>query len=83
MITSVNQFLSVSGKSMKRSAIREILKHLQKPGMISFAGGLPAPESLLPAGVTWTEPQGGLFLFVTLPSHLRLSQVICDELKCK
>lgn len=86
----------------------------------------------MPAGVTWTEPQGGLFLFVTLPSHLdtdeifkkaivknvafvagssffcnnsghntmrinfsfsneqeieagvqRLSQVICDELKCK
>jgi 2-aminoadipate transaminase len=30
---------------MKRSAIREILKHLQKPGMISFAGGLPAPET--------------------------------------
>ena len=45
MITSVNQFLSISGKSMKRSAIREILKHLQKPGMISFADGLPAPET--------------------------------------
>jgi 2-aminoadipate transaminase len=45
MITSINQFLSASGKSMKRSAIREILKHLQKPGMISFAGGLPAPET--------------------------------------
>jgi 2-aminoadipate transaminase len=45
MITSVNQFLSNSGKSMKRSAIREILKHLEKPGMISFAGGLPAPET--------------------------------------
>src|SRR5664279_2743310 len=45
MITSVNQFLSASGKSMKRSVIREILKHLHKPGMISFAGGLPAPET--------------------------------------
>jgi len=45
MIRSVNKFLSVSGKGMKRSAIREILKHLQKPGMISFAGGLPAPET--------------------------------------
>jgi 2-aminoadipate transaminase len=30
---------------MKRSAIREILKLLQKPDMISFAGGLPAPET--------------------------------------
>jgi 2-aminoadipate transaminase len=45
MLTSINQFLSNSAKSMKRSAIREILKHLQKPGMISFAGGLPAPET--------------------------------------
>jgi 2-aminoadipate transaminase len=45
MIKSINSYLSDSGKSMKRSAIREILKHLQKPGMISFAGGLPAPET--------------------------------------
>ncbi len=45
MLTSIDQLLSNSGKSMKRSAIREILKHLQKPGMISFAGGLPAPET--------------------------------------
>jgi len=45
MITSINNFLSDSGKGMKRSAIREILKLLQKPGMISFAGGLPAPET--------------------------------------
>jgi len=45
MITSIDQFLSNSGKSLKRSAIREILKHMQKPGMISFAGGLPAPQT--------------------------------------
>ena len=45
MLTSINHFLSNSGKSMKRSAIREIIKHLEKPGMISFAGGLPAPET--------------------------------------
>ncbi|NWF71114.1 MAG: PLP-dependent aminotransferase family protein [Chloroflexi bacterium] len=30
---------------MKRSSIREILKLTQKPDIISFAGGLPAPES--------------------------------------
>src|SRR5664280_78273 len=45
MITSIDQFLSNSGKSLKRTAIREILKHMQKPGMISFAGGLPAPQT--------------------------------------
>jgi 2-aminoadipate transaminase len=45
MIKSVRRFLSASGKGMKRSAIREILKVIRKPGMISFAGGLPAPET--------------------------------------
>jgi 2-aminoadipate transaminase len=45
MIRSVRKFFSISGKSAKRSAIREILKLLGKPGMISFAGGLPAPET--------------------------------------
>lgn len=45
MINSVDRFLSNSGRSMKRSVIREILKLIRKPGMISFAGGLPAPET--------------------------------------
>jgi len=31
--------------NMKASAIREALKVLMRPGMISLAGGLPAPES--------------------------------------
>ena len=31
-------------KGMKSSVIRELLKLTQKPEMISFAGGLPAPE---------------------------------------
>jgi DNA-binding transcriptional MocR family regulator len=35
-------------QSMRPSEIREILKLTQKPGVISFAGGLPAPE-LFPA----------------------------------
>lgn len=35
-------------KGVKRSAVRELLKFTQKPEVISFAGGLPAPE-LFPA----------------------------------
>jgi len=63
MIRSVKKYLSVSGKSMKRSAIREILKLLQKPGMISFAGGLPSPETF-PVGdlkeiVAWVLENSG------------------------
>lgn len=39
-----DQFFSHSAKSMKRSEIRELLKLTAKPGIISFAGGLPAPD---------------------------------------
>ncbi|MEA1888037.1 MAG: PLP-dependent aminotransferase family protein [Bacteroidota bacterium] len=45
MSPDINNKLSKSAKSMKRSAIREILKLLQNPEMISFAGGLPSPDS--------------------------------------
>jgi len=31
-------------RRMQRSTIREILKLMKRPGIISFAGGLPAPE---------------------------------------
>ena len=31
-------------KGLTSSAIRDLLKVIQKPGMISFAGGLPAPD---------------------------------------
>ncbi|MGM0607136.1 MAG: PLP-dependent aminotransferase family protein [Candidatus Muiribacteriota bacterium] len=36
---------SESAKGMKASVIRELLKLTRKPGIISFAGGLPAPET--------------------------------------
>ncbi len=45
MISDFNEILSESAKGMKKSAIRELLKLTQVPGIISFAGGLPAPES--------------------------------------
>jgi len=45
MSEKFESFYSGSSQNMRRSAIREILKLTQKPGMISFAGGLPAPDS--------------------------------------
>ena len=36
--------LSESAKTLKASEIREILKITERPEIISFAGGLPAPE---------------------------------------
>ncbi len=45
MITNLQDTLSRSAKNAKKSAIRELLKLTQRPEIISFAGGLPAPES--------------------------------------
>lgn len=45
MITNLEQIYSVSIAGMKRSVIRELLKLTQRPDIISFAGGLPSPDS--------------------------------------
>lgn len=45
MITDLEQIYSTNIKGMKKSAIRELLKLTQRPEIISFAGGLPAPET--------------------------------------
>ncbi|PID90397.1 MAG: aminotransferase [Bacteroidetes bacterium] len=45
MVKDLNALFSDSANRMKKSAIRELLKLTQQPDIISFAGGLPAPES--------------------------------------
>ena len=45
MITDLEQIYSITIKGMKKSAIRELLKLTQRPEIISFAGGLPAPDT--------------------------------------
>ena len=45
MVRDLGSVLSENVKSMKKSAIRELLKLTADKEIISFAGGLPAPES--------------------------------------
>ena len=45
MIKDLTAFYSKSALAMKRSEIRELLKYTRQPGIISFAGGLPAPQT--------------------------------------
>lgn len=42
---NLDAMLSDNAKNMKKSAIRELLKLTSRPDIISFAGGLPAPET--------------------------------------
>jgi len=43
-VVNYEPLFSHNAKNMKRSEIRELLKLTAKPGIISFAGGLPAPD---------------------------------------
>ncbi|MBU1244375.1 PLP-dependent aminotransferase family protein [Myxococcota bacterium] len=45
MISQIEETYSTSIRNMKRSVIRELLKLTAQPDIISFAGGLPSPES--------------------------------------
>ncbi len=45
MISNFQEIISLNAKGMKKSAIRELLKLVKDPEIISFAGGLPAPET--------------------------------------
>ena len=45
MHTDVKHRFSISARRMSRSIIRELLKLASKPQIISFAGGLPSPQT--------------------------------------
>jgi 2-aminoadipate transaminase len=45
MIKDLSAFYSKNALNMKRSEIRELLKVTRQPDMISFAGGLPSPDT--------------------------------------
>lgn len=45
VIKDLTAFYSKSALSMRRSEIRELLKVTRRPDIISFAGGLPGPET--------------------------------------
>jgi 2-aminoadipate transaminase len=50
MVANLKELFSDSANNMKSSVIRELLKVSQQPEIISFAGGLPAPD-LFPVGI--------------------------------
>jgi len=71
---------------VKSSAIRELLKVTQRPGMISFAGGLPAPD-VFPvkrfdeACHTVLSERGGAALqYSSTEGHEPLRQMIADNM---
>ena len=87
MISDLNQIFSTSAKGMKRSAIREMPKLTQRPEVISFAGGLPSPESfpieqLKEISVEVLDKEGVQALqYGTTEGDNRLRQILVDRYK--
>jgi len=85
----VEQLLSDRTRNIQASAIREILKVVSQPGMISLAGGLPAPESfpldiigeLMPKVIE--KYQSNAFQYSLTEGFLPLREVLADFLKVK
>ncbi len=42
---------------------------------------LAALETHMPAGVDWTKPEGGMFVWLTLPDHIRCDELLAQSLK--
>jgi len=49
--TGTTSHLAARLHGLRSSAVRDLLAHARAPGMISFAGGLPAPETFDVAGI--------------------------------
>lgn len=78
---------SARARSMKRSVIRELLKLTSNPEIISFAGGLPAPETFPVAEVAmatnkvlWEESDKAL-QYGSTEGDMRLRQDLADLMK--
>ncbi len=59
--------------------IKAIIKHYRKRRDVMLA----AMAKEFPAGVTWTHPQGGLFIWVTLPEYVDSYAVLDKSLEHK
>ncbi len=65
-------------QNLKPSLVREILSITNRPGMISFAGGLPAPETLRP--VSLSELPANLLQYGPSEGEEELRQRISEDL---
>ena len=82
----LERFLAQRMKSMISSAIRELLKITQDPNIISFAGGLPAPEMFPVREIEEAckyllrhEPHRAL-QYSTTEGHLPLREYLADTM---
>jgi 2-aminoadipate transaminase len=60
----------IAAKYYEKGYFDENLKKIINSYRIKRDAMLEAFRKYMPEGVSWTEPEGGLFLFLTLPEHM-------------
>jgi len=60
----------IAARAIKKGLFDENLKKTVAQYHSKRDNMLQAFREYMPDGVTWTEPEGGLFLFLTLPEHM-------------
>jgi 2-aminoadipate transaminase len=81
-----SSLLDRSGPPLRASAIRDLLAVTERPDVISFAGGLPAPELFPAAGLraafdaVLRDDAAGALQYGPTPGHGPLRELVADRL---
>jgi 2-aminoadipate transaminase len=77
--SSLNQLLAA--EFLKSGVNREHIKGVRALYKSRKDAMLQALERYMPEGVTWTKPEGGLFLWVRLPAHMNADELFYEAIK--
>jgi 2-aminoadipate transaminase len=77
--STLNQYLVLE----MRGWVEKHLPELRRAYRERRDAMLAALEREMPSGVSWTRPEGGMFLYLTLPEHLTAGDVLARALKEK
>ncbi|OGS66696.1 MAG: hypothetical protein A3J79_01505 [Elusimicrobia bacterium RIFOXYB2_FULL_62_6] len=77
--SSLNQL--IAAEFLRTGAFDKHVKLVNKTYKVKKDAMLAALEKYMPDGVTWTRPEGGLFLWVKLPESLSADDMFQDALK--
>jgi 2-aminoadipate transaminase len=77
--SSLNQLLAA--EFLKSGLMKEHIAGVKSLYRSRKDAMLQALERHMPEGVTWTRPEGGLFLWVRLPEHMNADELFYDAIK--
>jgi 2-aminoadipate transaminase len=77
--SSLNQLLAA--EFLKSGIMREHIAGVKALYKGKKDAMLQALERYMPDGVTWTKPEGGLFLWVRLPAHMNADELFYEAIK--